>query len=218
MLSKNDLETIQENLSTYDQVREQVLTISRSVVRLAGSSILEIHRGDLVTAKSTIKEAAKMLGRIVETAKNQTDLLNSSNVLVAYQEFVEASTLIDYVEKRRIPTLVESGATYRSYLLGLLDVIGEFRRMALNNLRKGNVDGAEDLLKVMEGIYEDLQKLEHTSIVPTFRVKMDVARKIIESTRGDVVTEIRRCALEQALDRVGKKITGRQSKEKTSLD
>jgi hypothetical protein len=35
---------------------------------------------------------------------------------------------------------------------------------------------------------------------------MDAARRIIETTRGDVVTEVRRFSLEQALDRLGKKI------------
>jgi predicted translin family RNA/ssDNA-binding protein len=78
--------------------------------------------------------------------------------------------------------------------------------MALNSLRKGDVGRAEKLLDAMEGIYDDLQTLEHTSIVPTFRVKMDAARRIIETTRGDVVTEVRRFSLEQALDRLGKKI------------
>jgi len=53
---------------------------------------------------------------------------------------------------------------------------------------------AEKLLGAMEGIYDDLQGLEHTSIIPTFRVKMDADRRIIESTRGDVVTEVRRFA------------------------
>ena len=73
-------------------------------------------------------------------------------------------------------------------------------------LFRSDVGKAEKLLDAMEGVYDDLQTLEHTSIVPTFRVKMDAARRIIETTRGDVVTEVRRFSLEQALDRLGKKI------------
>src|SRR5438552_103656 len=59
----------------------------------------------------------------------------------------------------------------------------------------------------MEGVDDDLQTLEHTSIIPTFRVKMDADRGIIESTRGDVVTEVRRFALEQSLDRLEKRLS-----------
>ena len=97
-------------------------------------------------------------------------------------------------------------------MLGLLDVIGEFRRMSLNGLRKGDVPLAEKTLSVMEGIYEDLQSLDHTSIIPTFRVKMDAARRIIEATRGDVVTEARRLSLEQALDRMAKKVSSTKAR------
>ena len=97
----------------------------------------------------------------------------------------------------------------RSYVLGLLDAVGEFRRMALNCLRRGEVRKAEKLLGAMEGIYDDLQGLEHTSIIPTFRVKMDAARRIIESTRGDVVTEVRRFSLEEALNRLDKRLGSR---------
>ena len=61
-------------------------------------------------------------------------------------------------------------------------------------------------MHLIEGIYEDLQGLEHTGIVPTFRVKMDAARRIIETTRGDVVTEVRRYSLEKALGRLEKRI------------
>jgi predicted translin family RNA/ssDNA-binding protein len=61
----------------------------------------------------------------------------------------------------------------------------------------------------MQSIYDDLQTLEHTSIIPTFRVKMDAARRIIESTRGDVVTEVRRYSLEQAIDRLDKQLSSR---------
>lgn len=211
MLLKRDIETIQKDLSTFDQVREQVFTISRTAVRLAGTSILEIHRGDMKSAATTIKEAWKVLEHIEEVAKTHLELLTSPSVTVAYQEFVEASSLFEFVERGRVPSLKETGASYRSYILGLLDVIGEFRRMALNSLRKGEVATAEKLLDLMEGVYEDLQGLEHTSIIPTFRVKMDVARKIIESTRGDVVTEVRRYSLEQALDKVGKRLVAKSS-------
>ncbi len=192
MLSKRDMDAIQEELDTYDRVRENTFAISRNAVRLAGASILEIHRGEMKGASLKLKETSKMLMGLDEVAKGQPELLTSSSVTVAYQEFVEASTLYCFVEKGKVPSLAETGANYRSYVLGLLDAIGEFRRMALNSLRKGEVDRAEKLLDVMDGVYEDIQSLEHTSILPTFRVKLDVARKVIESTRGDVVTEVRR--------------------------
>ncbi len=206
MLSKKDLIGIQKELSHYDQVREQILSLSRLATRNAGSSILEIHRGDLKDAAATLGGVEETLDKIEALAKDFSEFRHSQGVLVAFQEYVEATTLRTFAQQEKIPSLKEVKGDYRSYILGLLDAVGEFRRMALNSLRKGNVERAEKLLDAMEGIYDNLQTLEHTSIVPTFRVKMDAARRIIESTRGDVVTEVRRFSLEQALDRLGKRL------------
>ena len=214
MISKKDLETIRGDLSRYDKTREQIFTISRETVRLAGSSILQIHRGDSKGAAATIRQAQESLDRVRKLFEDFSEFATSPGVVVAFQEFVEASALWSFVENGRVPSLGDLGVEWRSYMLGLLDVVGEFRRMCLNGLRKGDVGLAEKTLVVMEGIYEDLQSLDHTSIIPTFRVKMDAARRIIEATRGDVVTEARRLSLEQALERMGKKIDSSKTRHK----
>ena len=206
MLSKKDLASIQKQLVHYDEAREAVLSLSRSATRLAGSSILEIHRGDMESASSTLRKVEQTLSKIQILSNDFSEFKTSSGVLVAFQEYVEAMTLRSFAQKERIPTISELKIDNRSYVLGLLDAVGEFRRMALNCLRRGEVKRAEKLLGAMEGIYDDLQILEHTSIIPTFRVKMDADRRIIESTRGDVVTEVRRFALEQSLDRLEKRL------------
>jgi len=207
MLTKRDLTSIQKQLVHYDEAREAVLTLSRTATRLAGSSILEIHRGDMESASNTLRKVEQTLSKIQILANDFSEFKTSSGVVVAFQEYVEAMTLRSFAQSERIPTISELKTDNRSYVLGLLDAVGEFRRMALNSLRRGEVKRAEKLLGAMEGIYDDLQTLEHTSIIPTFRVKMDADRRIIESTRGDVVTEVRRYALEQSLDRLEKRLS-----------
>ena len=207
MLSKRDLASVQKQLVHYDEAREAVLSLSRTATRLAGSSILEIHRGDMEAASNTLRKVEQTLSKIEILANDFSEFKTSSGVIVAFQEYVEAMTLRSFAQSERIPTISELKTDNRSYVLGLLDAVGEFRRMALNCLRRGEVRKAEKLLGAMEGIYDDLQILEHTSIIPTFRVKMDADRRIIESTRGDVVTEVRRFALEQSLDRLEKRLS-----------
>ncbi len=216
MLAKKDLELIRSELSRYDEVREQILSLSREAVRLSGSSILEIHRGDLKEADGTIHRVGETLGRVRKLCQDFSEFKTSPGVVVAFQEFVEATALRSIIGGSKIPSLSDVGGDSRSYMLGLLDAIGEFRRMSLNSLRRGKVELAEKTLGVMEGIYEDLQSLDHTSIIPTFRVKMDAARRIIEATRGDVVTEARRYSLELALDRLGNKLEGERAPRKHS--
>ena len=207
MLNKRDLASVQKQLVHYDEAREAVLSLSRTATRLAGSSILEIHRGDMEAASNTLRKVEQTLNKIQILANDFSEFKTSSGVVVAFQEYVEAMTLRSFAQSERIPTISELKTDNRSYVLGLLDAVGEFRRMALNSLRRGEVKRAEKLLETMEGIYDDLQTLEHTSIIPTFRVKMDADRRIIESTRGDVVTEVRRYALEQSLDRLEKRLS-----------
>lgn len=209
MLSKKDLAYLQKQLTHFDKVREEVLGLSRSATRLAGATILDIHRGNLDSAKQGITRVEETLKKIDTASDDFSEFKTSQGVVVAFQEYVEAMTLRTFANSEKIPSLSELKGDYRSYMLGLLDAVGEFRRMTLNSLRKGDVKRAENLLDAMEGIYDDLQTLEHTSIIPTFRVKMDAARRIIESTRGDVLTEVRRFSLEQAILKLDTQLSSR---------
>ena len=209
MLSKKDLAYLQKQLTHFDKVREEVLGLSRSATRLAGATILDIHRGNLDSANQGMARVEETLKKIDTASDDFSEFKTSQGVVVAFQEYVEAMTLQAFANSEKIPSLSELKGDYRSYMLGLLDAVGEFRRMALNSLRKGDVKRAENLLDAMEGIYDDLQTLEHTSIIPTFRVKMDAARRIIESTRGDVLTEVRRFSLEQAILKLDARLSSR---------
>jgi len=91
------------------------------------------------------------------------------------------------------------------YVLGLADVIGEYRRLALDALREGDVKKGEKCLKTMDEIYVELMAMDEAyMLVPGLRRKCDVARRIIETTRGDITQEVRRNELEKYLKRFEK--------------
>ena len=88
------------------------------------------------------------------------------------------------------------------YVLGLADVIGEYRRLALDYLREGEVKLGEQCLEIMDQIFIQLLALDEAyMLVPGLRHKSDIARRIIESTRGDITLEVRRKSLEDELKR-----------------
>jgi translin len=161
------------------------------------------------SATKGIEKVESTLEELKTLFHDFSEFKTSQSVVVAFQEYVEAVTLRTFAQDERIPSISDLKSDHRTYMLGLLDAVGEFRRMALNRLRHGEVKKAESLLDAMESIYDDLQTLEHTSIIPTFRVKMDAVRRIIESTRGDVVTEVRRFSLERAIERLDKQLAPR---------
>ena len=71
--------------------------------------------------------------------------------------------------------------------MGLGDVIGELRREALLELRRHDIDKAYEHLDSMEDIYVMLIEFNFPGGVLNIRHKQDVARSLIEKTRGELV-------------------------------
>ncbi len=199
LILSEDLKQIQQQLTSFDEVREKVLEASRIATRLSDWSIIQMHRNEMDRAARSLKEAKKSLSQIIALLRKNPELKQSGSVLVANQEYAEAMLLYGLLRDRKVASLKEVGVEPIPYILGVLDLIGELRRLTLNQLRKGKTRDAEKTLRTMEELYENVLTLDHTAIVPTFRVKADAGRRIIESTRGDVITEVRRMSLEKAI-------------------
>jgi translin len=168
--------------------------------------MIQIHRGELEQASKTLIEAEHGLDEIEKLLNNHAELPQFGQVLVAFQEYAEGILLLHMKSKGQLASLREVGTTSTAYLLGMLDFVGEMRRMILDSLRLGKTDEAQVLLSKMEKVYEDLFSLDRTSILPNFRRKLDAARRILETTRGDVTSDLRRVSLEKALHSLERKL------------
>ena len=206
MLSKTELTKLQQQLTEYDRTREKLLELSRKTTRLAGWAIIQIHRGQIPKARMTLKDAEQSVTEIVNLFDERSELKQSGFTIVALQEFSEAKILFGFVTKQRVLSQRDVGVSWMPYLLGLLDFIGELRRMTMDHLKAGNLKEAQGTFESMEAIFEDLVSLDRTSIVPTFRRKMDVAKKLVEITRADVISDIRRVSLEKAVKNLEKRM------------
>ena len=212
MLSKSDIEKIQSELFSYDKAREKLQTLTRNATRLCSWAIIQVHRGKLSQATKTLNDAKRSLDELQSLLTSHAELPQFGQVLVAFQEYAEAKLLFKLKKSGTIASLSEVGGNSTAYLLGMLDFVGEMRRMILDALRRGNAEEAQNLLTKMEGIYEELMSLDRTSILPNFRRKLDAARRILETTRGDVATDLRRVSLEKALRGVERKLGSMGSK------
>jgi len=206
MLSKTDIDRIQSELTSYDKARESLQTLTRDATRLCSWAIVQVHRGQLEEANKTLADAKKLLNELDGLLATHSELPQFGQVLVAFQEFAEAKLLFHIKKTGKVASQQEVGTSSTAYLLGMLDFIGELRRMTLDSLRRGDEAGAQTLLSTMELVYEDLMSLDHTSILPNFRRKLDADRRIVEATRGDVATDLRRVSLEKALRSVERKL------------
>jgi translin len=90
--------------------------------------------------------------------------------------------------------------TGESYLTGLLDCVGEIKRLVYDRMRSGNERHAEKLFATMEEIYNAIYPFAiYDNIVSGLRKKLDVARMLIEDIRAVVTEESRRRALMDAV-------------------
>lgn len=196
-----------DELERKSKIREDLFSTSRKITFLSKQSIMAIHRDDFTKAKEKLSEAGKLLKKMNELTSIHQELITGS-MSIAHQEYAEAQIFLKIVENNTFPTPHEINIPTTEYLLGLADAIGEFRRRALNSLRKNKPNLAETSLQIMENIYSELVSLEGAyRLIPELRRKCDIARRLIELTMGELATETRRRSLEKAIHLLEKKIT-----------
>ena len=121
-------------------------------------------------------------------------------IITPEQEFVEAHSFLAIVENKDIPSLKSLKVSEESYILGLLDCIGELKRFVLDNIRNDQLKKAEMIFNVMENLYQALYPFAmYDKIVKETRRKLDVNRILVEETRAVITEEIRRNHFVKAL-------------------
>ena len=207
MSLKAILEKIQEELSGREEVREDVQRDMRKATRLSKQAIQVTHQERFDDAKAMLEDAKRLFVKLHETAKDYPYLLYSGSVGAAFEEHAEAHILLTLIQEDRFVTPKEIDVPVTPYVLSLGDVIGELRRRALDLIRRGNVEAAEKTLERMEHIYSELTALDDAYIIiKGLRRKGDIARRLIEITRGDITIEVRRSALERSISKLEKTI------------
>jgi len=200
MSLKSLLNRIQVELKEKEKVREELRRDMQRATRLSKQAILFTHQERFGDAKELLKEANELFAKLEKISENHPDMVYAGMVDAAYQEYAEAHVFLALVRQKRFPDPEKLGVPPIPYVLGLMDVIGELRRRSLDSLRKGDVETAKRCLEIMEHIYVEITAMDDAYLlVPGLRRKCDIARGIIEITRGDVTIEARRSSLEDSI-------------------
>ena len=183
-----------------NQIREDTHESMRKATSLSKQAILLIHQKKYAEAENFIENAKEKISSLQDLAKKYPEIVYGGMFSAALQEYSEARIFLTLVKESRFVTPAEINVPSVDYVLGLADVIGEYRRLALDNLREGEVKKGEECLEIMDQVFIQLLALDEAyMLVPGLRHKSDTARRIIEATRGDITLEIRRKSLEDAL-------------------
>ena len=204
---QGSLEEIDKSLKDVQDRREKLIKGTRDVVMLCSKSIVSMHHNQLDDAQSKMDQAKAMLAEFRDYA--QQDLYRY--ISVAEQELVEAYALRSVMEDKPMPSMRELGVIGESYLTGLLDCVGEIKRLIYDRMRSGKGKDAEKLFATMEEIYNAIYPFAvYDNIVSGLRKKLDVARMLIEDIRATVTEESRRKALIEAVGGFERMMTSKE--------
>ncbi len=190
MMLKEQLELAIREMEELNEIREEAIRSSRRWISIARNSIL--YSRELRNLKNverrlleSLRDAREFMGEL--RSKPGFSELIVSVIRDAVQELVEGIVLCKILMGEEVPNHIELGVGAREYLLGVSDVVGELRRIALHYLKEGNVRDAEELIKIMEEIYEEINSVIFPDSLIPLKKKADEARIMIEKTISEVI-------------------------------
>jgi translin len=201
---------IRRRLDDRMQARERALPAARKAIRACANSIRAIHRSEWDHATQLMKEARAALDEGMEAVRDHPEIRFAGYLQDAQKEYAEARITEAVVGGRgELPTPEDVGVEDAPYLNGMAEAIGEARRHILDLLRHGEVDRGEAILSAMDDMYYVLVSMDYPdAITMNLRRSTDVARSLIEKTRGDLSIAIVQRQLRDALDRHAKEVLG----------
>jgi translin len=192
---------LREHFDTKTEARERGMASSRNAIRSCGNAIRAMHRYEMEAAAALLEDAQAQVDDAREALADQPDVLHSGFVHDAEKELAEARITFALVTDEPFPTPRSLGIKPAAFVKGMAEAIGEIRRHILDLMRQGELKRCEELLGAMDDMYYVLVSMDYPDgITYGLRRLTDVARSLIERTRGDFTTSTIQSALRDALD------------------
>jgi len=201
---------IRRRLDERMEARERALPAARRAIRSCANAIRAIHRSEWEAAHRLMDQAKAAIEEGLEAVRDHPDIRFAGYLQDAQKEYAEARITEAVVTGAAgLPTPEELGVEDAPYLNGMAEAIGEARRHILDLLRHGKVTEGEAVLTAMDDMYYVLVSMDYPdAITLNLRRSTDVARSLIERTRGDLSVAIVSRDLHDALDRHAKGVLG----------
>ena len=200
-------ERIRQSFDARTAARESALAKARTLTRHCANAIQAIHRDERDVAIENIEQANIIAKSLKNYLSDYPDIYYAGYTQDALKEFAEASIVYGLTGEATLPQPEELEMEYATYLKGLAEAVGELRRHVLDTLRAGRCHEAEILLSNMDDIYAVLITMDYPeAITGGLRRWTDIARSLIERTRGDMTLSLRQEQLENSMHRLEKRL------------
>ena len=205
-----DVEKINKKFKDIEERRNAIIKGTRDATILCSKAIVSMHGHKKNESIENIEKAKKLLQQFKEMGKDDLQ----KYLYVAQQEFVEAYCLFSIIENSVIPSMKSLEVSDISYVMGLLDCIGEIKRMIIDKIRLEGTSDINTLFELMDKIYGIIYPLAvYDNLMPGLRRKLDVSRILIENVRAILTEENRRTIMIEKMHEFEKKImTSEKSK------
>ncbi|HXY55984.1 MAG TPA: hypothetical protein VEH01_00080 [Nitrososphaerales archaeon] len=202
---KKSLRAMESRFSDQIERRDRVLKEGRDVISRSSRAIIDVHTGKIRDAEKELSAAKSILASLKESSEGSV----SRYIVSPEAEVVEASAVVALAKGKPVPSMESLDASPEAYLLGLLDTVGELKRLVLDSLMQRKVSAAKRYFKVMEELYSLCSPLAvYDHVVNGARRKIDVARMLVEDTRGLLAEEMGRESISTSMARLEKKLGG----------
>jgi len=216
---ENIVDKIRQDFDIRNAARDKALSQARQLTRACSLAIRAVHRDDLDEMNESLAEAHKLANALTTDLQEHPELFHAGYTQDALKEYAEANVTCALIQNLPLQTPEELGVVNATYLKGLSEVVGELRRRILDILRHGYSEEAERLLGYMDEIYSVLVTIDYPdAITYGLRRQTDIARSIIEKTRGDITFSLRGEHLEQAIERLSAQLNGEQAEGPREAD
>ncbi|HEX9682214.1 MAG TPA: hypothetical protein VGA13_03980 [Acidimicrobiales bacterium] len=195
--------SVRADLDAAHAAREVAVPASREVIRATGRAIRATHLGEHDRASELTTEAEAALRRAQAAVADHPRVAHSGPLHDAEKEFAEARLTAALLGGSPLPGPADVGVEPAAWLRGLAEAATELRRSLLDAMRSGDLARGEELLEVMDEIYEVLFAIDYPDAITSgLRRNVDALRAVLERTRGDVTTTVLQDRLRRSLDAV----------------
>lgn len=200
---RRSLKSMEARFSQQLERRDRVIKGSRDVISASSRAIISVHLGKKKEGERELSRAKALLKEL----KRDADGSVARYIVSPETEVVEASVVISLSKGKPLPSMESLDASPEAYLLGLLDAVGELKRLVLDSILRRDLGGAKKYFGVMEELYAACSPLAvYDHVVNGARRKIDVARMLVEDTRGLLAEEIGRNSVSSSMARLEKKL------------
>lgn len=193
-------QSLRDEFDAKTEARERALAAARSAIRASGNAIRSLHRHEIEAATARLDEAQTEIDSARSALEGHEDIRHTGFIHDAEKELAEARITFALVTDGAFPTHLSLGVPPAAFAKGMAEAIGEIRRHILDLMRHGELERCEHLLGAMDDMYYVLTSLDYPDGI-TFGLRRltDVARSLIERTRGDYTTSVIQSSLQKAL-------------------